>query len=124
MPSSRALDVAATALTLEASPVSTLTAATGATLLPTSVASIVSLLSKSTSVSIRLGVIVGATLLDTARTGTLASLEISRAAVEGIVRRGSHGVVVRCGREAAELEGWASKGVSFLARVPDTAANG
>ncbi|KAF8250404.1 alpha/beta-hydrolase [Wilcoxina mikolae CBS 423.85] len=89
-----------------------MTSATGPTLLPTSVASIVSLLSKSTSVSIRLGTLVGATLLDTARTGTLASLEISRAAVEGIVRRGSHGVVVRSGREAAELEGWASKGMT------------
>ncbi|KAF8540043.1 hypothetical protein BDD12DRAFT_680543, partial [Trichophaea hybrida] len=89
-----------------------MTSATGPTLLPTSVASIISLLSKSTSVSIRLGTLVGATLLDTARTGTLASLEVSRAAVEGIVRRGSHGVVARGGREAAELEGWASKGMT------------
>jgi hypothetical protein len=111
MPSTKVLDITAYPQDATAAAM-TATQTTGPTLLPTPVASIVSLISKSTSVSIRLGTIVGATLLDTARSGSLAGLEISRAAVEGIVRRGSHGVVVRRGREAAELEGWAEKGVS------------
>ncbi|KAI5816542.1 hypothetical protein BZA77DRAFT_344139 [Pyronema omphalodes] len=111
MPSTKVLDITAYPQDATAAAM-TATQTTGPTLLPTPVASIVSLISKSTSVSIRLGTIVGATLLDTARSGSLAGLEISRAAVEGIVRRGSHGVVVRRGREAAELEGWAEKGMS------------
>lgn len=68
------------------------TSATGPTLLPHSVASLVSLLSTGTGMSIRLGAQLGAAVLDTARAGTLASLELSRAAVEGVVRRGGHRV--------------------------------
>jgi hypothetical protein len=83
---------------------------TGPTLLPASVASMISLFSKSTSISIRLGTKVGSTLLNTARTGTMTSLELSRAAVEGIVRRGSQGVLTRRGHEK-EVETWATKGV-------------
>lgn len=85
--------------------------ASGPTLLPDPVASMVSLISKSTSISIRIGSMVGNVLLDTARASTMTSLELSRAAVEGIVRRGSQGVVARRGRDV-ELDGWASKGVS------------
>jgi hypothetical protein len=83
----------------------------GPTLLPASVAAMVSLFSKSTSISIRIGSKVGATLLDTARSGTMTSLELSRAAVEGIVRRGQRGVIVRRERDA-EIEYWATKGVN------------
>ncbi|KAA8896168.1 hypothetical protein FN846DRAFT_285675, partial [Sphaerosporella brunnea] len=84
---------------------------TGPTLLPASVASMISLFSKSTSISIRLGAKVGSTLLDTARTGTMTSLELSRAAVEGIVRRGTQGVVARRGQEK-DVETWAAKGIN------------
>lgn len=86
----------------------------GQTLLPSSVASLVSLFSKSTSLSIRLGSLLGSTILDSARTGTLTSLELSRAAVEGIVRRGSTDVVVARGKEqdVRHVEGWTNKGVS------------
>lgn len=80
------------AMTAAVAALASTTSATGPTLLPHSVASLVSLLSTGTGMSIRLGAQLGAAVLDTARAGTLASLELSRAAVEGVVRRGGHHV--------------------------------
>lgn len=93
------------AMTATVAALASTTSATGPTLLPHSVASVVSLLSTSTGMSIRLGAQLGAAVLDAARAGTLASLELSRAAVEGVVRRGGHRVAAArpCDPEADQL---------------------
>lgn len=93
--------------------------ASGPTLLPGPVASLVSLLSKSTTVSIRLGSLIGGTALDVARTGTLTGLELGRAAVEGILTRAGRDVNSRRaagGGEDGDVEGWTKRGVSGQAR--------
>ncbi|RPB01732.1 alpha/beta-hydrolase, partial [Choiromyces venosus 120613-1] len=79
--------------------------ASGPTLLPAPVASLVSLISRSATVSIRLGSIIGGTVLDSARLGTLTGLEIGRAAAEGIL--------VRAGRDVRD-DGWADRGIKFV----------
>lgn len=88
--------------------------ASGPTLLPGPVASLVSLVSKSTAVSIRVGSLIGGTVLDGARIGTLTGLELGRAAVEGILNRAGRDVQVRRGAAEREeyVEGWTDKGVS------------
>lgn len=90
--------------------------ASGPTLLPGPVASLVSLFSRSTTVSIRLGSLIGETALDAARIGTLTGLELGRAAVEGILTRAGRDVNSRCGVDRREeyVEGWTEKGVSGL----------
>lgn len=94
--------------------------APGPTLLPGPVASLVSLLSKSTTVSIRLGSLIGGTALDAARVGTLTGLELGRAAVEGILARAGRDVNSRRaaggGEEDGDVEGWTKRGVSGQAR--------
>lgn len=76
----------------------------GPTLLPAPVASLVSLISRSTTASIRLGSIIGGTFLDSARLGTLTGLEIGRATAEGIL--------ARAGRDVRD-DGWADRSVSI-----------
>lgn len=94
--------------------------APGPTLLPGPVASLVSLLSKSTTVSIRLGSLIGGTALDAARIGTLTGLELGRAAVEGILVRAGRDVNSRRaaggGEEDGDVERWTKRGVSGQAR--------
>ncbi|KAG0127429.1 hypothetical protein HOY82DRAFT_490580 [Tuber indicum] len=79
--------------------------ASGPTLLPAPVASLVSLISRSTTASIRLGSIIGGTILDSARLGTLTGLEIGRAAAEGIL--------ARAGRDVRD-DGWADRSINFV----------
>lgn len=87
--------------------------ASGPTLLPGPIASLVSLFSRSTTVSIRLGSLIGGTALDAARIGTLTGLELGRATVEGILARAGRDVNSRRAVGSEEgMEGWTKKGVS------------
>lgn len=59
----------------------------GPTLLPARIASLVSIFSKSTTMSIRLSSVIGQLIIDSARTTTLSSLELARAGIEGVLLR-------------------------------------
>lgn len=78
----------------------------GNTLLPSPVASLVSLFAQSTSLSLRLGTLFGGAAIDGARVTTLTGLELSRAVIEGILTRAGRDVAVRSngtlGRAEAE----------------------
>lgn len=75
-----------------------------ATLLPRPVASFVSLVTQSTSLSLRLGTFFGGVALDSARATTLTGLELSRAVIEGILTRAGRDVAVRSGGERGKTE--------------------
>ncbi|CAG8890380.1 unnamed protein product [Penicillium egyptiacum] len=77
---------------------------TGSTLLPRPVASLISLITQSTSLSLRLGTFFGGAALDGARATTLTSLELSRALVEGILTRAGRDVAIRSGDEHGRTE--------------------
>lgn len=91
--------------------------ASGPTLLPGPIASLISLFSRSTTVSIRVGSLIGGTALGAARIGTLTGLELGRAAVEGILTRAGNDVSSRrvVGGKERDVEGWTQKGVSVQA---------
>lgn len=76
------------------------------TLLPRPVASLVTLLTQSTSLSLRLCTYLGSFAIDSARATTLTGLELSRAVVEGVLIRAGREVVERTsddhGRNEAE----------------------
>ncbi|OJD28352.1 hypothetical protein ACJ73_00251 [Blastomyces percursus] len=75
------------------------------TLLPRPVASLVSLFTHSTSLSLRIGTFIGGFALDSARATTLTGLELSRAVVESILVRAGKDVVLQSteyGRVQAE----------------------
>ncbi|KGO69739.1 Aldolase-type TIM barrel [Penicillium italicum] len=78
--------------------------ASGSTLLPQPVASLISLITQSTSLSLRLGTFFGGAALDGARATTLTSLELSRALVEGILTRAGRDVAIRSGDEHGRTE--------------------
>ncbi|KKK15046.1 hypothetical protein P175DRAFT_0464001 [Aspergillus ochraceoroseus IBT 24754] len=82
------------------------TSSPGTTLLPRPVASLVSLVTQSTSLSLRLGTFFGGVALDGARITTLTGLELSRAVIEGILTRAGRDVAIRSsgahGRAEAE----------------------
>ncbi|KAI2707487.1 hypothetical protein CBS147354_9549 [Penicillium roqueforti] len=78
--------------------------ASGSTLLPRPVASLISLITQSTSLSLRLGTFFGGVALDGARATTLTSLELSRALVEGILTRAGRDVAIRSGDEHGRTE--------------------
>ncbi|QQK44346.1 Lipase, putative [Penicillium digitatum] len=78
--------------------------ASGSTLLPRPVASLISLITQSTSLSLRLGTFVGGAALDGARATTLTSLELSRALVEGILTRAGRDVAIHSGDEHGRTE--------------------
>ena len=86
----------------------------GPTLLPAPVASLVSLLSKSTTVGIRLGTLLGEALLGAAKGSTLTSLELGKAVVEGVLVRAGQDIESRRLRKGEHdyAEGWTEKGVS------------
>ncbi|KAJ5866846.1 hypothetical protein N7534_001399 [Penicillium rubens] len=77
---------------------------TGSTLLPRPVASLISLITQSTSLSLRLGTFFGGAALDGARATTLTSLELSRALVEGILTRAGRDVAIRSGDDRGRTE--------------------
>ena len=88
-------------------------ATSGGTLLPHSIASIVSLVAQSSSVSLRLGTFIGSLAIDGARVTTLTGLELSRAAIEVILSRAGRDVANRSLGELgkAEAEGLLERSV-------------
>ena len=74
------------------------------TLLPRPVASLVTLITQSTSLSLRLGAFLGGFAIDSARSTTLTGLELSRAVVEGILVRAGRDVVARSGDDYGRVE--------------------
>ncbi|CAG8012205.1 unnamed protein product [Penicillium olsonii] len=84
--------------------VAQITQPTGSTLLPRPVASLISLITQSTSLSLRLGTFFGGAAIDGARATTLTSLELSRALVEGILTRAGRDVAIRSGDEHGRTE--------------------
>lgn len=79
-------------------------ATSGTTLLPRPVASLVSLLTQSTSLSLRVGTFFGGVALDGARATTLTGLELGRAVVEGILTKAGRDVAIRSGDDHGRME--------------------
>ncbi|KAM5486832.1 hypothetical protein McanCB56680_001236 [Microsporum canis] len=74
------------------------------TLLPSPVASLISLVTQSTSLSLRLWTYLGSFAINSARATTLTGLELSRAVVEGILIRAGRDVVSRSSDEHGRTE--------------------
>ncbi|KAL4870392.1 hypothetical protein BDV12DRAFT_57515 [Aspergillus spectabilis] len=70
-------------------------ATSGSSLLPRPVASLVSLVTQSTSLSLRIGSYFGGVAIDGARVTTLTGLELSRAVIEGILTRAGRDIAIR-----------------------------
>ncbi|KAL1960515.1 hypothetical protein VTO42DRAFT_7814 [Malbranchea cinnamomea] len=85
-------------------PLTSNASATSHTLLPRPVASLVTLFTHSTSLSLRIGTFLGEFAIDSARTTTLTGLELSRAVVEGILVRAGRDVVSRSGDDYGRAE--------------------
>jgi hypothetical protein len=79
-------------------------ATSGATVLPRSLASLISFIAQSTSLSLRLGTYFGGAALGGARLSTLTGLELSRALLEGVLTRAGHDVGGRSYGEYGRLE--------------------
>ncbi|KAE8374875.1 hypothetical protein BDV26DRAFT_31254 [Aspergillus bertholletiae] len=79
-------------------------ATSGATLLPRPVASIVSFVAQSTSLSLRVGTFFGGVAIDGARATTLTGLELSRAVIEGVLTRAGRDVATRSSGEHGKVE--------------------
>ncbi|QMW45057.1 hypothetical protein G4B11_008477 [Aspergillus flavus] len=79
-------------------------ATSGATLLPRPVASIVSFVTQSTSLSLRVGTFFGGVAIDGARATTLTGLELSRAVIEGVLTRAGRDVATRSSGEHGRVE--------------------
>ncbi|TVY24423.1 Sn1-specific diacylglycerol lipase beta [Lachnellula hyalina] len=104
---------------LVAQQTSTSTSTSASTLLPSSIANAVSLVTRSSSLYLRLGTLIGGLALDGARVTTLTGLELSRALIESILIRSGRDVAERStgaiGR--AEAEGILEKSVATLHRT-------
>jgi hypothetical protein len=89
------------------------------TLLPSPIANVVSLVTRSSSLYLRLGTLIGGLALDGARVTTLTGLELSRALIESILIRSGRDVAERSTREIgrAEAEGILEKSVATLHRT-------
>ncbi|QSZ34663.1 hypothetical protein DSL72_007517 [Monilinia vaccinii-corymbosi] len=74
------------------------------TLLPAPIANAVSLVTRSSSLYIRLGTFIGGLAIDGARVSTLTGLELSRAVIEGIIHRAGKDVANRSTGELGRLE--------------------
>ncbi|KAF7715342.1 Uncharacterized protein PECH_001406 [Penicillium ucsense] len=79
-------------------------ATSGSTLLPRPFASLVSVITQSTSLTLRVGTFFGGVALDGARATTLTGLEFSRALVEGVLTRAGRDVAVHTGDEQSRRE--------------------
>ena len=86
------------------------------TLLPTPIANVVSLVTRSSSLYLRVGTFIGGLALDGARVTTLTGLELSRAVIEGILSRAGRDVATRSTGELgrAEAEGLLEKSIATL----------
>ncbi|TVY54984.1 Sn1-specific diacylglycerol lipase beta [Lachnellula cervina] len=89
------------------------------TLLPSSIANAVSLVTRSSSLYLRLGTLIGGLALDGARVTTLTGLELSRALIESILIRSGRDVAERSTGEIgrAEAEGILEKSIATLHRT-------
>lgn len=88
----------------------------GSTLLPAPIASVVSLVTRSSSLYIRLGTFIGGLALDGARVTTLTGLELSRAIIESVLYRAGTDVSTRSTGELgrAEAEGLLERSIATL----------
>lgn len=86
------------------------------TLLPAPIANVVSLVTRSSSLYLRLGTFIGGLALDGARITTLTGLELSRAIIEGILSRAGRDVSSRTSGEIgrAEAEGILERSIATL----------
>jgi len=86
------------------------------TLLPAPIANTISLVTRSSSLYLRLGTFLGGLALDGARVTTLTGLELSRALIESILHRAGSDVAVRSIGELgrAEAEGLLDKSITTL----------
>lgn len=82
----------------------TTAAKSATTLLPQSIASAVSFIAQSTSLSLRIGTYFGGAALGSARVTTLTGLELSRAVVEAILTRAGRDVAGHSQGEYGKLE--------------------
>jgi hypothetical protein len=74
------------------------------TLLPAPIANVVSIVTRSSSLYLRLGTFIGGLALDGARVTTLTGLEVSRAIIEGILSRAGRDVSNRTSGELGRVE--------------------
>ncbi|KAH6667488.1 hypothetical protein B0J14DRAFT_179981 [Halenospora varia] len=91
----------------------------GSTLLPAPIANVVSLVTRSSSLYLRLGTFIGGLAIDGARVTTLTSLEVSRALIEAILIRSGRDVAERSTGELgrAEAEGILERSITTLHRT-------
>ncbi|KAH8654538.1 hypothetical protein BGZ60DRAFT_532906 [Tricladium varicosporioides] len=91
----------------------------GSTLLPAPIANVVSLVTRSSSLYLRLGTFIGGLAIDGARVTTLTSLEVSRALIEAILVRSGRDVAERSIGELgrAEAEGILERSIATLHRT-------
>ncbi|KAK0753636.1 hypothetical protein B0T18DRAFT_397416 [Schizothecium vesticola] len=91
----------------------------GPTLLPTPIAKVVSIATRSTSIALRMGTLIGGFGLDAAKLTTLSSLELGRAILEGILGRAGKDVISRSGSDLgrAEAENVLEKSLENLYRT-------
>ncbi|PVH71618.1 hypothetical protein DL98DRAFT_520967 [Cadophora sp. DSE1049] len=102
---------------VESKAVTTSTPATEAsTLLPAPIANVVSLVTRSSSLYLRLGTFIGGLALDGARVTTLTGLELSRAVIEGILHKAGRDVSLRSTGELgkAEADGILERSITTL----------
>ncbi|KAK1758333.1 hypothetical protein QBC47DRAFT_137516 [Echria macrotheca] len=71
----------------------------GPTLLPASIARVVSIATRSTSLALRVGTVIGGYGFDAAKITTLSSLELGRGLLEGILGRAGRDVMSRSGSD-------------------------
>lgn len=86
------------------------------TLLPAPVANVVSLVTRTSSLYLKLGTFLGGLALDGARITTLTGLELSRAVIEGILNRAGRDVATRSIGELgqADAEGLLERSIGTL----------
>ncbi|KAK0110160.1 hypothetical protein ONS95_002811 [Cadophora gregata] len=91
-------------------------AAEASTLLPAPIANVVSLVTRSGSLYLRLGTFIGGLALDGARVTTLTGLELSRAVIEGILHKAGRDVSLRSTGEMgkAEADGILERSITTL----------
>lgn len=91
----------------------------GPTLLPAPIAKVVSLATRSTSIALRMGTLIGGFGLDAAKVTTLSSLELGRAILEGILGRAGKDVISRSGSDLgrADAENMLEKSLENLYRT-------
>lgn len=89
---------------------------TPATLLPSPIAGVVSLVTRSSSLYLRVGSFIGGLALDSARVTTLTGLDLSRALIEGILTRAGGDVAIRARGELgrSDAEGLLERSIGTL----------